>query len=123
MSQMVDNLLEAARLNSGKAHWNFRVFALRDICEEAIETVRPLIDPAKVALEVSIDPENLSMRGDAEAVRRLIINLANNARKHTESGRITLSVSAISDTAGDWVEFHLSDTGCGISPDWTGCSG
>jgi PAS domain S-box-containing protein len=117
MSQTVDNLLEAARLNSGKARWNFRAFAVRDVCDEAIDTIRPLIDLAKVAIDLNVDPANLAMRGDAEAIRRLIINLANNARKHTEAGRIALQAAALSDSAGDWVEFVLSDTGCGIAPE------
>jgi PAS domain S-box-containing protein len=119
MSGTVHNLLEAARLNSGKARWNWAEFAVADVCVEAVESLRPVVDPARVALTLVVEPPGLTMRGDADAVRRLVMNLLSNAHKHTAAGSI--AVTAGSATMGpDGVPavcVEVRDTGCGIAPD------
>lgn len=117
MAQTVNNLLEAARLNSGCATWNFGPVHLRQTAEEAIAIVRPLIDESRVSLTSSICPPDLSMNGDADAVRRLILNLVSNSRKYTEAGSITVHVSARQTTTERWVEIRVTDTGTGIPPE------
>ena len=81
MSGMVDNLLEAARLNSGKAQWKWGEVNFDDVCELVSEAVTPHLHPG-VKLELSVVPPPY-MIGDEEALRRLILNLvANAARTH-----------------------------------------
>ena len=116
MSQTVNDLLEAARLNSGRATWNFATCELQQICEEALAIVRPLIDESRVSL-AWICPPDLRMTGDADALRRLILNLVSNSRKYTESGSIAVHVSTRQSESERWVEIHVVDTGAGIPPE------
>jgi len=118
MADTVNDLLEAARLNSGMAKWNWSQFNLRDVCEEAMETVRPLVDAVAVELSIEPAPEaaGLTMNGDANAVRRLVLNLLNNALKHTRHGFVRVSARAVAADV-DWVEVTVSDSGEGIPPE------
>jgi PAS domain S-box-containing protein len=117
MSKTVNDLLEAARLNSGRATWNFGTVELEQICEEALANVRPLIDESRVSLTSSICPQGLRMIGDADALRRLILNLVSNSHKYTEAGSIAVHVSARQSATERWVEIRVIDTGAGIPPE------
>jgi signal transduction histidine kinase len=117
MNDIVDNLLEAARLNSGRARWNWGTVSLQDVCSEAVEVIRPQLDGAAVALACTVNPPSAEMAGDPGAIRRLLINLLANAGKHTDRGRIDLSARFRPDPAGTfWVELSVSDTGDGMKP-------
>jgi signal transduction histidine kinase len=119
MSDTVETLLEAARLNSGRATWNWTRFAVGRVCLEAIDGLRSLMAPAggaMVSLQVDVDPST-EMLGDAAAVRRLLANLLSNAHEHTARGFIRVSVHEERDAAGGWVRMRVADTGTGIPPD------
>jgi len=113
MADMVNSLLEAARLNSGVATWHWGAVNFSTICAEALDIVRPLIDQSKLTLVSLCDPEELQGKGDSEAIRRLIINLVNNAAKHTPVGSVSVTCRALD---AHFIEIRVSDTGKGISP-------
>ena len=126
MSDTVNNLLEAARLNSGRARWNWGEVDLAGTCAEAIESVRPLVDRTRVELSMDVEPSGLTpdgggrpITGDGEALRRLVTNLLSNARKHTADGSIRVTVRPGETDAGGarWAEVTVCDTGSGIPPD------
>jgi len=112
MSDTVDNLLEAARINSGKVRWNWSAVSVAAVCNDAVGIVQPLIDSTQICLSCTA-ADDLRMQGDADAVRRLVLNLVNNSRKHTQRGAISVEAS------GDdqWVELVVRDTGSGIAPE------
>jgi PAS domain S-box-containing protein len=117
MSDTVNNLLEAARLNSGRAKWNWSEVDVVRIIEESIVSIQPLIDAKGVGIEAHIDPSTRHALGDADAIRRLLINLLSNARKHTKQGKIQVSSRNVSDAKHAWIELAVNDTGCGIPPE------
>jgi PAS domain S-box-containing protein len=116
MAETVNNLLEAARINSGRAKWNFAPFDARDACQEAAERVRPVVDAA-VRLTCDLPDGAVAMTGDADAVCRLVLNLLGNAAKHTRAGSVSVSARAVGDAPTPWVELCVADTGEGIPPD------
>ncbi|MBI5764810.1 MAG: GAF domain-containing protein [Planctomycetes bacterium] len=117
MSQTVNDLLEVSRLNSGLAQWTWTPAEVSEICDRAMETVQPLVDAKSVSLEKDVQPDDLSMTGDAGAIRRLLVNLLENARKHTPTGSIRLGARESSDAVGRWIEFTVHDSGEGMSAD------
>jgi len=116
MAKMVDNILEAARLNSGRAKWQWSSVDLDKTCHDAVRTIMPLIDSARVALECHVDPPGLIMQGDADAIRRLLINLLNNAVKHTTAGKIAVAVHEAVACGRRQIIITCRDTGEGINP-------
>lgn len=115
MSAMVNDLLEVARLNSGTARWNWSTLPVLSACDQAMDSVRPLIDQRQVALELTVEPLDLMMRGDADAIRRLVLNLVNNACKHTTCGSIRVSARSVSIASVRYVQLEVKDTGSGMS--------
>jgi signal transduction histidine kinase len=120
MADTVNNILEAARLNSGRARWNWADVDVTEVCARAMESVGPVVDTTAVALTLRVEPPGLRMRGDADAIRRLVMNLLSNAQKHTARGSIAVTVhehrdGAAPNTAGPRrVRIEVRDTGTGI---------
>lgn len=117
MSGVVNDLIEVARLNSGIAKFHWGNVNLIRAATEAMATIRPLVDPQNVRLAVHVDPPDMTMCGDECAIRRLIINLLSNAQKHTRSGAIGVSITAVTVDDTPHVELAVSDTGAGMSPE------
>jgi signal transduction histidine kinase len=124
MAETVNNLLEAARLDSGRAKWNWGDYCPEAVVRQAVEGVRALADAAGDALELESHLDGATVRGDGDAVRRLVLNFLSNAIRHTNGGaiRVTLRRDAAPraglDEAGreTWLSIEVSDTGCGIPP-------
>ncbi len=117
MSGTINDLLEAARLNSGRAQWNWSVVGMLETWREAADSIAPLVDPTRVSLEVIADPESLEMGGDADAIRRLAVNLLSNAAKHTDGGSIRVHASGVEEGGKTWIRIEVTDTGRGIAPE------
>ena len=121
MTNTVNDLLEATRLNCGIVRWNWGTVRLQDVCHTAMDEIRPLLDHRNVRLECSVEPSDLTMNGDSDAIRRLVLNLVNNAHKHTKEGSIRVLVARpIGQLAGPSVEIEVQDTGEGIRPEVAG---
>jgi two-component system, OmpR family, phosphate regulon sensor histidine kinase PhoR len=78
---------------------------------DAIDLMRPIAEKNRIRLEIESAPEDAMVRCDSEAVSQILSNLMDNAIKYTHPGGC-ISVGARQD--GDYVEFHVRDTGIGI---------
>lgn len=117
MADMVTTILEAARLESGAARWNWGTVLVEQVCHDALDLVRPMTDLSKVVLEATVTPAGLTFAGDADAVRRLVINLVNNAVQHTPEGKIEVRAEEVDRNGQRWVRLTVRDTGPGIPPE------
>lgn len=120
MADTVNNLLDVARLNGGAAPWTWSEVVVAEVCREALETVAPLVDQERVALTSRVTPPDLTMQGDACAIRRLLVNLLSNAQRHTETGSISVLAQAVAADGSQWVQIEVSDSGRGIAPEIAG---
>jgi PAS domain S-box-containing protein len=112
MADTVNNILEAARLNSGLAKWNWGPVNLHTAVAAAVASVTPLLSPS-VVLDIDGVPPDLEIRGDADALRRLVLNLVSNAYKHTAAGTIRVAAHP----EGSYVVLTVQDTGTGMPPE------
>jgi PAS domain S-box-containing protein len=112
MVRLVDDLLEVSRITRGKIELRMERVELGEIVRSAIETVRPLIDSARLDLEVSLPSEPLELDADPVRLVQVFANILNNAAKFTdEGGKVWLTTSR---QAGE-VVIAIRDTGLGIS--------
>lgn len=114
MASIVNDMLEAARLNAGCVRWDWTTVNMESVCDSALGIVRPLIDHSRVEISSNVTPPGLAMRGDAEAIQRLIINLVTNSAKHTAEGLIAIVATEFQRATGPWIRIHVRDTGEGI---------
>lgn len=114
MTAMLDQLLDVARVVSGKFVLEQEAVNVADAARSAIETLTPLLESRKQQLTVSLPDERTAVvLGDAVRLAQVIENLLGNAIKYTESGgRIWLTVGATDGT----VRLSVRDTGIGMEP-------
>ena len=114
MAQLLDDLLDVARIMHGKITLKAERFELTDIVNNAIETSRPLIESRGQELIISQATTPQWIEGDRVRLAQVLSNLLNNAAKYTsEGGKITLSVMR----EGSDAVIEVRDTGIGIAPD------
>lgn len=112
LSRLVESLLDMGQLESGKAVLHKEKAAIGAIITESVEEVHPVAEAKGHTLQFRLDRDLPEFEFDVEMVRRVVINLLENAIKYTHSGgRITVSASRIN---GE-VEISVSDTGPGIA--------
>jgi len=114
MSRIVSDLLSLARADSGQYPINKTDCSLEPLIEECVRALKHLAEKHGVALSFTSPATGIVVKGDAELLRRLFMNLLDNAIKYTASGG---SVRAeFSQNQSDCI-FTVSDTGRGIAVD------
>jgi len=114
LTRLVDDLLDASRITSGKITLQRQPVSLALVVENAADSSRPLIDARKHTLDVELPGEPLQVEGDPVRLTQVVLNLLNNAAKYTpECGMIRLSV----EREGENAVLRVRDTGLGIPAD------
>lgn len=114
MAQLLDDLLDVARIKHGKIRLKIERLKISDIVDNAIETSRPLIESRGLKLIISVEETPQWIEGDRIRLAQVLSNLLNNAAKFTsEGGKITLSAKR----EGSDIVIEVRDTGIGISSD------
>ena len=113
MAHLLDDLLDAARISSGKITLAVRPMALAGAIDQAVETVMPRIRERDQQLQIELPKEALVIEGDPVRLTQVFANLLGNASKYTgDGGRIVLRARR----AGEEVVVEVSDNGSGIAP-------
>lgn len=109
--QLVDDLLEASRITTGKIALKRRPVTLAETIHQAFEISEPLIANGRHNLSVSLDEEPLVVDGDPVRLTQIFANLLNNAAKYTPpEGRIQVSLKR----DGERAIVSVADDGIGI---------
>jgi signal transduction histidine kinase len=112
--ELVNDLLDASKLESGTLRLDVASIDLRGIIDELRETMEPLAREKGIALEVELAPNAPMVEADRPKLRRILVNLLSNAVKFTrKGGHVILKTEAL----GDQVRVSVSDTGVGIAPE------
>ena len=114
-SRIIDDVLDVARIVSGKLSIEPRSVDLVGIVQGGVEGMRPAAEAKGLKLVVGLPSAALSMHGDATRLEQVVWNLLSNAVKFTPSGG-TVAVSLELAEAG--ARLVVSDTGCGIEADF-----
>jgi two-component system OmpR family sensor kinase len=111
ISHLVEGLLLLARADAGVLRMDTRPVALKVLLEEVYAQMKVVADDHSVSLQLN-SMEPVSIQGDREHLRRLLLNLVDNAIKYTPAGgSVALSIQG----DGEWACLKISDTGTGLS--------
>ena len=115
LALLVDDLLDAARVGTGKLQLHKQRIALADVAKEALDVAGAAIAAAGHELRVSLEPSPLHVDGDRRRLCQAIVNLLNNAAKYTpRGGVIELKLSR---TGEKEATLSVRDNGIGLRPD------
>lgn len=110
MSRLVETLLFLSNADAEKVAMDLQPIPLDRLMEEMAEEAKILAEPKHIEVEL-INEANVILNGDEMKLRRLLLNLSDNAVKYTpEGGRITLR----SRRENGYAEINVTDTGIGI---------
>jgi signal transduction histidine kinase/response regulator of citrate/malate metabolism len=115
MLQLVDDVLELARLGAGEVRLRPEPFELHELLQQVADIVRPQAELNETEVKVQAE-SGPALNGDVMALRRVLLNFATNAVKATRGGSILLSATQDGSSAnGQTVTFAVTDTGRGIA--------
>jgi two-component system, sensor histidine kinase len=116
---LVNDILDLARIESGKLVVEARPFDLREVAGDVARLLGESARAKGLDFTLSVAPQ-LPTRamGDASRIQQVLHNLVGNAIKFTDHGRVALEVSSVLDMrAGTLLHFAVRDTGDGIPAD------
>src|SRR5512145_1322731 len=114
-AQLIDDLLDTARIISGKLRLDLGPVDLVSVIEQAVQTIRPAADAKRISLETDLPSEIGQITGDPARLQQVVWNLLSNAVKFTPQGG---RVEARLERVDPYILITISDTGKGISPDF-----
>ncbi|MGP1385767.1 MAG: PAS domain S-box protein [Thainema sp.] len=113
-TQLIDDLLDVARILRGKLKLNQVPLNLANVVASAIETMRKTAEAKSITLNVDVADVG-QVYGDNTRLQQVLWNLLSNAIKFTPSeGQVDLQLQRI----GDQAQIMVRDTGKGIKPDF-----
>ncbi|MBD1855315.1 MULTISPECIES: PAS domain-containing sensor histidine kinase [Leptolyngbya] len=112
--QLIDDLLDMARILRGKLSLNLAPVDLRDVIASAIDSIGASATEKSILLRCTLGRVGL-VSGDVVRLHQIIWNLLSNAVKFTpKGGRITIQLKKV----GHQAQLTVKDTGCGIDADF-----
>ncbi len=114
MTHLIDDLLDVARVTSGKIDIRKQLVDLNRVVASAVETSTPMIQGARHVLDVDMWGEPLLLDIDPTRIAQVVNNLLTNAAKYTPpGGNIRLTVTKERADGGQAV-VSVTDSGVGI---------
>jgi heavy metal sensor kinase len=113
LSRLVDDLLNLARADAGRVKLRYEEFYLNDLLAECCRSAHTLASARGVTIECPAH-DDVAFHGDEELVRRMVMNLIDNAIRYTPAGG---RVTATLESRGGDVAIRIADTGTGIAPE------
>ncbi|BCX80892.1 two-component system, sensor histidine kinase [Methylomarinovum caldicuralii] len=109
--QLIEDLLDVARIEAGRLELHCRPFDLAALVASVVELHRPLAESKNLSLSCRYPADLPAWRhGDAGRIRQVLSNLVHNAIKFTEWGKVEVTVAG----EGDRVRLEVRDTGIGL---------
>jgi heavy metal sensor kinase len=111
INRLVEGLLLLSRADAGVLRLDFQPVDLKALIQEIGDQMSVIADAHSIFIHPGL-LESVSVRGDREHLRRLFLNLLDNAVKYTPpGGKVTFSLQS----DNDWASLMISDTGIGLS--------
>lgn len=113
---VINDILDFSKIEAGKLELESRPFDLQDLIEDIIQLLSSKSKAQRIELGVLIQPNStLFLKGDANRLRQVLINLIGNAIKFTSHGEVIVEVSTSDTDFGTDLTISIRDTGIGIS--------
>jgi signal transduction histidine kinase/CheY-like chemotaxis protein len=115
---VVNDILDHSKLESGRLELHRERFQLSDVIEQVIDLMKPTAQNKRLELMSDIDQSiPFELIHDERRLRQILMNLVNNGIKFTENGEVLIKVEVIN-RESDFIQlqFSVKDTGIGIDP-------
>ncbi|MDP9035471.1 MAG: HAMP domain-containing histidine kinase [Myxococcota bacterium] len=114
LSSLIENVLDFARVERGRAAYDFAIGSVSDAVTKAVNVYRHLAEREGVELVIELEQGEPPARIDARAIQLATINLIDNALKYAPGSR---AVIVRVGTEGCSIVVRVIDRGPGVAPD------
>jgi signal transduction histidine kinase len=111
LTALIDDLFELSRIEAGEISWTMERVELNRLIDETVTAMRAPAEARGVILAAELPSGGVAVRANAEKVQRVLLNLIQNAIRHTPADG---SVTVRARTAPEGVEVEVADDGEGI---------
>jgi PAS domain S-box-containing protein len=116
---VIDDILDFSKVEAGKLAIDTVCFDLQSLLDDFVGMMGERARDKQLEFVCAVAPEVcFLLQGDPGRLRQVLLNLAGNAIKFTQQGKVAVSVDLISETDAEvWLRFAVRDTGIGIPVD------
>jgi PAS domain S-box-containing protein len=114
---LINDILDLAKIESGKVHVKLEPVECDEVLEEVATTLRPSAEVKGLKLETVVASTVTVVLAERRALTQILINLTNNAIKFTENGSVRMELSQHRENGSMMTEIAVIDTGIGILPE------
>lgn len=111
LNELVTDLLDISRIESGKIELSVEVVSVVKVIEQVASSLHKEYSDRGLGLKVDLQPDLPEIFGDRGRVTQIILNLLSNAYKYTSHGGATVQAKVV----GNAIQVDVIDTGIGIS--------
>ncbi len=114
LGALIDDLFELARIEAGALNWSMQQIELAEIAREVVGTLEPEANQRGIRIQTHAH-DRCEVLGDPARLRRVLLNLLQNAVRHTPAdGSVTVLIER--SATGGW-EVEVADDGEGVAPE------
>jgi signal transduction histidine kinase len=122
LTNILNDLLNLSRIESGKIELKFEKVALERVLELTASSLKPQADVKSIQIELEVPEQLPTVYADQEKIEQILTNLIGNSIKFTpEGGKILITAKLFlkerEGAYGDFVAVSVKDTGIGIPPE------
>jgi adenylate cyclase len=114
---LINQVLDLSKIEAGKLDLNLETVKIPPLIDEVVGTARSLAEQNKNRLIIECAPDIAPLLVDPLRLRQILLNLLSNACKFTKGGEVSLRVAPVSIEGRSWVDFAVTDTGIGMTPE------
>jgi Na+/proline symporter/nitrogen-specific signal transduction histidine kinase len=113
LTRLINQVLDLAKLESGAAEWQNVTLDLREIIDDAANTISQLFKARNVQLEINLPNDSVLVVADRDRLMQVMLNLLSNSVKFcdAERGRVVVSLAQ----QQECVQVDVRDNGIGIA--------
>jgi signal transduction histidine kinase len=114
LTRLINQVLDLAKIESGRAEWHVAAVDLREVIRDAGETTASLFQERGVRLDLDLPPDVPPVMADEDRLTQVVINLLSNAVKFcpAEEGRVAVALHR----EGEALRVDVCDNGPGVKP-------
>jgi signal transduction histidine kinase len=114
LTRLINNVLDFSRMERGEKKYNFQPCDLAEVVRAAAQTFRPHLETNGFKFDCVLPDSVVPLRGDADALSQIIVNLLSNAEKYSNGGKeITLELGR-RESPLPHAEVKVLDRGSGV---------
>lgn len=113
LTRLINQVLDLAKLESGAAEWRNVTLDMREVVDDAVNTMGQLFKAKSISLDVQLPDDSTPVIADRDRLMQVMLNLLSNAIKFCDpiKGKVVVELVQV----GDCVRVDIRDNGVGIA--------